>query len=200
MNETRPNVVWNAYKVSRSDRERLNGTRSCALWLTGLSGSGKSTLAAALEVELYRRQVRSYVLDGDNVRHGLNRDLGFEPGERTENIRRIGEVSKLLVDAGVIAVVAAISPYHKDRQMVRSLFLKGDFIEVYVKCSINECERRDPKGLYKKARNGEILNFTGVTAPYEIPQSPEITLETENQSVDDCVQQVLNFLQENNFV
>ena len=164
------------------------------LWFTGLSGSGKSTLATEVEKELYQRGVRTYVLDGDNIRHGLNRDLGFGKDDRKENIRRIGEVAKLFVDAGIVTLTAFISPYKEDRDMVRALFGQGEFIEIYVKCSIEECERRDPKGLYKKARRGEIRDFTGISAPYEEPVNPELVVETERETVEESVGRVLAFL------
>jgi adenylylsulfate kinase len=161
-----------------------------------LSGAGKSTLAIALEKELYDFGIRSYVLDGDNIRHGLNKNLGFSPEDRKENIRRIGEVAKLFVDAGLFALSAFISPYREDRQMVRERFVPGEFIEVYVKCPLEVCERRDPKGLYKKARKGEIQNFTGISAPYEEPLNPEIIVETDKQTLEQSVQQIIGYLKE----
>jgi len=194
MNNKSANIVWQPTKVSKEDRRRLNGHGSCVLWFTGLSGSGKSTLATEVEKELYQRGVRTYVLDGDNIRHGLNRDLGFGKDDRKENIRRIGEVAKLFVDAGIVTLSAFISPYKEDRDMVRALFGQGEFIEIYVKCSIEECERRDPKGLYKKARRGEIRDFTGISAPYEEPVNPELVVETERETVEESVGRVLAFL------
>lgn len=194
------NIVWHHAKVAKQDRQRLNGHKSCVLWFTGLSGAGKSSIAHELERELFNRAIRSYVLDGDNVRHGLNKNLGFSPEDRTENIRRIGEVSKLLVDAGLFALVALISPYEKDREMVRSLFPDGEFVEVYVKCSLDECGRRDPKGLYKKALAGEIPNFTGVSAPYEAPPMPEIELDTEQLELTASVERIIGYLQERGFL
>ena len=194
MNNKSANIVWQPTKVSKEDRRRLNGHGSCVLWFTGLSGSGKSTLATEVEKELYQRGVRTYVLDGDNIRHGLNRDLGFGKDDRKENIRRIGEVAKLFVDAGIVTLTAFISPYREDRDMVRALFGQGEFIEIYVKCSIEECERRDPKGLYKKARRGEIRDFTGISAPYEEPVNPELVVETERETVEESVGRVLAFL------
>ena len=170
------------------------------LWLTGLSGSGKSTIANALSQSLFRRGVQEYVLDGDNIRHGLNKDLGFSAADRTENIRRIGEVAKLFVDSGTIVITAFISPFRADRERVRTLFEEGEFIEVYVKCPLEECERRDPKGLYKKARAGEIKNFTGIDSPYEPPEQPEIVLDTGRHSVGECVEQIIRFLQERNIL
>ncbi|MDQ0901563.1 MULTISPECIES: adenylyl-sulfate kinase [unclassified Paenibacillus] len=189
-----PNVVYQPTHFKMGDRHSLNGHKSCVLWFTGLSGSGKSTLAVEVEKELFRLRLHSYILDGDNIRMGLNRDLGFGPSDRTENIRRIGEVSKLFVDAGVIVLSAFISPYQADRDLVRALFQPGEFIEIYVDCPIVECERRDPKGLYRKARQGEITNFTGVSAPYEIPSQPEITLRTDHQTVSECVEAVITYL------
>ena len=190
------NIVWQPSKVSKEDRRRLNGHGSCVLWFTGLSGAGKSTLATEVEKELHQRGVRTYVLDGDNIRHGLNRDLGFGKDDRKENIRRIGEVAKLFVDAGIVTLTAFISPYIEDREMVRALFEMGEFIEIYVKCSLEECERRDPKGLYKKARRGEIKDFTGISAPYEEPVHPELVVETEQETVETSVRKILNYLSE----
>ncbi|WP_028563127.1 adenylyl-sulfate kinase [Paenibacillus pinihumi] len=187
-------ITWQSSTLNRQERSRRNGHNSCTLWFTGLSGSGKSTLAFALEQELYALGKAVYVLDGDNIRHGLNRDLGFTPEDRKENIRRIGEVSKLLVDAGLIVLSAFISPHEEDREMVRQLFAPEDFIEIYVKCSLEECERRDPKGLYKKARSGEIPNFTGISAGYDIPRSPSIVMDTEELSVEDSVQLLIDYL------
>ncbi len=187
------NITWHHADVSRDMREKTNGHKACVLWFTGLSGSGKSTLAHAVENALYDRGCRTYVLDGDNIRHGLNKNLGFSPEDRAENIRRIGEVSKLFNDAGVIALTAFISPYRADRDAARAI--SGDsFIEVYAKCSLEECEKRDPKGLYKKARKGEIPEFTGISAPYEEPLNAEIVVETDKKSLDDCVIQVLEAL------
>ncbi|MCF6093259.1 adenylyl-sulfate kinase [Microaerobacter geothermalis] len=188
------NLVWHDSSVKKEDRHRLNGHRSGVIWFTGLSGSGKSTLANAVDRELYKHNIRSYVLDGDNIRHGLNRNLGFSPEDRQENIRRIGEVSKLFVDAGLFVLTAFISPYRNDREMVRRLLNNDEFIEVYVKCSIDECERRDPKGLYEKARKGEIKEFTGISAPYEEPINPEIIIETDKQSLEESVAQVMEYL------
>ena len=194
MNNKPVNIVWQPTKVSKEDRRRLNGHGSCVLWFTGLSGSGKSTLATEVEKELFQRGVRTYVLDGDNIRHGLNRDLGFGKDDRKENIRRIGEVAKLFVDAGIVTLTAFISPYREDRDMVRALFEPGEFIEIYVKCSLEECERRDPKGLYQKARRGEIRDFTGISAPYEEPVRPELVVETDRETVENSVQKILSHL------
>src|SRR2546425_934889 len=178
------NIIWHQGAVTRADRERLSGHRSATVWFTGLSGSGKSTIAVALEKALWERGVHAFVLDGDNVRHGLNQNLGFSPADRSENIRRIGEVAKLFTDAGVIVMTSFISPYRGDRDAVRAIMGKGDFVEVHVQASVETCEGRDVKGLYKKARAGEIPEFTGISAPYEAPLSPELVLDTQAQSVE----------------
>jgi adenylylsulfate kinase len=170
------------------------------MWFTGLSGSGKSTIAVALEKALWDRGVRSYILDGDNVRHGLNADLGFSPDDRTENIRRIGEVAKLFTDAGVVNLTAFISPYRSDRDRVRGIMQPGDFVEVYVDCPIEECERRDVKGLYKKARAGQIPEFTGISAPYEAPEKPELVLRTGELSEEQSVAVCLRYLEANGYI
>ena len=188
------NIVWHPGAVTRSDREQLNGHKGCTVWLTGLSGSGKSTIAVDLEKNLWARGVRAYILDGDNIRHGLNKNLGFSPADRTENIRRIGEVAKLFSDAGMVAVTAFISPYRADRDQVRALMAPGDFVEVYVDCPLEECEKRDVKGLYQKARAGQIPEFTGISAPYEEPLAAELTLRTADQTVEQSVQQILTCL------
>jgi adenylylsulfate kinase len=185
------NIVWHPGAVTRTDREQLNGHKGATVWLTGLSGSGKSTIAVDLEKNLWARGVRAYILDGDNIRHGLNKNLGFSPADRTENIRRIGEVAKLFTDAGMVAVTAFISPYRADRDQVRALMAPGDFVEVYVDCPLEECEKRDVKGLYQKARAGQIPEFTGISAPYEEPLQPELTIKTANLTVEQSVQQVL---------
>jgi adenylylsulfate kinase len=189
------NIVWHQGAVTRTDREGVNGNKSCIVWLTGLSGSGKSTIAVALEKALWSRGVRSYILDGDNIRHGLNKNLGFSPADRTENIRRIGEVAKLFVDAGMVAITAFISPYRADRDQVRALVAEGDFVEVFVDCPLDVCEGRDVKGLYAKARAGQIPEFTGISAPYEAPLKPELTLRTAAQSVEQSVAQVVGYLE-----
>ena len=194
------NITWHAGMVTKADRENISGNKGCTIWMTGLSGSGKSTLAVALEKKLWDRGIRSYVLDGDNIRHGLNKDLGFSPKDRTENIRRIGEVAKLFTDAGVINVTAFISPYRADRDSVRALMAEGDFIEVLVDCPVEVCERRDVKGLYKKARAGEIPEFTGISAPYEAPLSPELTVHTDRHSEEECLVQLLEFLETKGYV
>ena len=189
------NIVWHQGAVTREDREQLNGHRGCTVWLTGLSGSGKSTIAVELEKRLLERGVRTYILDGDNIRHGLNKNLGFSPEDRTENIRRIGEVAKLFTDAGLVALTAFISPYRADRDQVRAIMQPGDFIEVFVDCPVEVCEQRDVKGLYKKARAGEIKEFTGISAPYEAPSKPELVLETSGQSVEKSALQILAYLE-----
>ena len=194
------NVVWHKYKINKEDRHSLYKHKSCVLWITGLSGSGKSTLAVEVEKELYKRKIHSYVLDGDNIRHGLNKDLGFSAKDRQENIRRIGEVSKLLVDAGLFAISAFISPFREDRLKVRELFMPGEFIEIYVKCGIEECENRDPKGLYKKARQGIIKDFTGISSPYEASINPELVVDTEKLKIEECVQQVVSYLEDNGYI
>jgi adenylylsulfate kinase len=193
------NIFWEHGEVGRGDRESANGQRGATIWFTGLSGSGKSTLAKQLESVLFGRGFRSYVLDGDNVRHGLNRDLGFSPEDRTENIRRIGEVAKLFTDAGSIAITAFISPYREDRDMVRSIMRKGDFIEVFVDCALEICESRDPKGLYKKARAGAIPEFTGISAPYEAPLAPELVIRTDELTPDECIERLLMYLETNGY-
>ncbi|MCI2900455.1 adenylyl-sulfate kinase [Staphylococcus hominis] len=194
------NITWHDSEVTKEDRQRQNDHKSAVIWFTGLSGSGKSTISVALEKALFEEGKHSYRLDGDNVRHGLNKNLGFSPEDRKENIRRIGEVSKLLVDAGTIAITAFISPYREDRDEVRDILEDGEFIEVYTECSVEECEKRDPKGLYEKARSGEIKEFTGISAPYEAPKHPEITINTEIQSIDESVEHILNYLKEHKYI
>ena len=194
------NIVWHEGAVTRADREKVNGHRACTVWLTGLSGSGKSTIAVALEKALWERGVRSYILDGDNIRHGLNKNLGFSPADRTENIRRIGEVAKLFTEAGLVAITAFISPYRADRDQVRAIMQPGDFIEVFVDCPVETCEERDVKGLYKKARAGEIPEFTGVSAPYEPPLQPELVIRTRDQSVEASVGQILACLEQRGLI
>ncbi|MFS0863263.1 adenylyl-sulfate kinase [Fredinandcohnia sp. 179-A 10B2 NHS] len=189
-------IIWHNSTISKIDRQQRNNHKSCVIWFTGLSGSGKSSLANALDKELFQRNVQSYVLDGDNIRHGLNAGLGFSKEDRKENIRRIGEVSKLFVDSGQIVTTAFISPYREDREQVRSLFPKGEFIEVYVKCPINVCENRDPKGLYKRARSGEIAEFTGISSPYEEPSNPELVIETDRLLITESVYKIVNYLKQ----
>ena len=189
------NITWHHGIVTRQDRERLNGHTSVVLWFTGLSGSGKSTIAHAVENELHVLGCRTYVLDGDNVRHGLNRNLGFSPEDRTENIRRIGEVANLFAQAGVIALTAFISPYRADRDSARKI-AGSDFIEVYVKCDLEVCEARDTKGLYKKARAGEVKEFTGISAPYEEPLNPELVVDTAVEDLETCTAKVIALLRQ----
>ncbi len=181
------NITWSAGRVGSADRQRLLGQSGCVLWLTGLSGAGKSTLATALEERLVRSGRLAYVLDGDNLRHGLNKDLGFLPEHRHENIRRVGEVAALMADAGVITITAFISPYRADRASARAAAAKGRFIEVHLATPVEACERRDPKGLYAKARAGTLKEFTGVSAPYEAPEHPELTLDTSVLDVPGCL-------------
>ncbi|HSV14238.1 MAG TPA: adenylyl-sulfate kinase [Tepidisphaeraceae bacterium] len=194
------NITWHGGAVTREDRQRLLGQRGVTVWMTGLSGSGKSTIAVLLEQELIARGRLAYRLDGDNVRHGLNKNLGFNAEDRTENIRRIGEVAKLFTDAGVITIVSFISPYARDRNAVRAMMNAGDFVEVYVKASVAAAEQRDPKGLYKKARAGEIKGFTGIDDPYEEPANAEVVLETEKQSAVESAAQVLNYLESKRYL
>ncbi|WP_457624513.1 adenylyl-sulfate kinase [Persephonella sp.] len=186
--------------INKEDRQRLKGHRSAILWFTGLSGSGKSTLAHAVEERLFERGIHTYVLDGDNIRTGLNKDLGFSKEDREENIRRIGEVAKLFVDAGIIVLSAFISPYRKDREFVRNLVEDGEFIEIYVKCPLEVCEARDVKGLYKKAREGLIKNFTGIDDPYEEPLNPEIIVETDKEPLEESVGKIINYLVEKGYI
>jgi len=197
---TSQHISWHEPTVFRKDREKLNSHRSVILWFTGLSGSGKSTLAHAVENHLHQNGFRTYVLDGDNIRRGLCRDLGFSEADRTENIRRIGEVSKLLLDAGVITLTAFISPFRKDRQIVRDLVDEGDFIEIFCKADLAVCEARDPKGLYKKARAGEIPEFTGISSPYEEPENPELVLDTGTLGISECVDRIIRLLEERKIV
>lgn len=185
------NTVWHHATVTRARREAVNGHRGAIVWYTGLSGSGKSTLAHAVEEALHQRGCRTFVLDGDNVRHGLCGDLGFSQQDRVENIRRIGEVAKLFMEAGVIVLTAFISPFRTDRERVRGMVEHGDFIEVFCDSPIEICESRDVKGLYKKARAGKIAEFTGISSPYQSPENPELTVNTGTAELDDCVQQVL---------
>lgn len=182
--------------IRKSDRENLLKQKACVLWFTGLSGSGKSTIANKVEEKLYQLGKLTYLLDGDNIRKGLNSDLGFSEADRVENMRRIGEVARLFADSGVITLTAFISPFLKEREKVRSLFPNDEFVEIYVKCSLKECELRDPKGLYKKARKGEIGEFTGISSPYEEPIQPEILLDTEKMSIDECANVVIQYLKE----
>lgn len=191
---TAENILWQEYEVTKSDRHALNGHRSCVIWMTGLSGSGKSTLANAVSKRLHDMGKRSFVLDGDNIRHGLNKWLGFSEEDRKENIRRISEVAKLFVEAGIITIAAFISPFREDRDRARELFEPDEFIETYVKCPLEVCEERDPKGLYAKVRSGQITSFTGISSPYEEPLSPEITIESAEWTVKESVDAVIDCL------
>lgn len=195
------NIHWHEGDIKKADRERLNNHRGVCLWFTGLSGSGKSTVALEVEKMLYERGVRTYVLDGDNIRHGLNKDLGFSPEDRVENIRRIGEVSHLFVDAGIVVLTAFISPYRADRDIVRKLMADGEFVEIFVDCDLEVCEQRDPKGLYKKARAGEIKEFTGISAPYEEPENPELVINTSAETdAKKNAEKVVRYLEEHNYL
>lgn len=188
------NAVWHKCTVAPEDRATLLEQTPRCIWLTGLSGSGKSTVANALDTTLHANGVKAFLLDGDNVRHGLNKDLGMTEADRAENIRRVGEVAKLMVDAGLVVICAFISPYKRDRQMVRSIFGHGQFMEVYLETPLAVCEERDPKGLYKKARTGIIKQFTGISDPYEIPENPEIVIDTSKLSISQSVREILNSL------
>ena len=190
------NIKWHNGKITKQDRWRISGHKSALVWITGLSASGKSTIAVELENRLFKYNVKTFVLDGDNVRYGLSKDLGFSHEDRKENLRRVGEVAKLLVDAGTLTIAAFISPYSDERQTIRNLFDndRDEFIEVYLKCDISVCESRDPKGLYKKARRGEIPNFTGISDPYEQPGNPEILIETDTMSIKESVDFIVEYL------
>jgi adenylylsulfate kinase len=194
------NITWHGGQIGREQREKLLNQRGATLWLTGLSGSGKSTLAVTAEAALLERGHLAYVLDGDNVRHGLNKNLSFSPEDRTENIRRIGEVAKLFTDTGVIVFTSFISPYRADRDAARALFEAGDFIEVHLDASVETCEGRDPKGLYKKARAGEIPEFTGISAPYEPPLNPELVLDTLTVGVEENGARIIQHLEERGYL
>jgi adenylylsulfate kinase len=189
------NITWQDAKVTHVEHQKLKGHRGAVIWFTGLSGSGKSTLATTVELMLFKRGCHTYVLDGDNIRHGLNKDLGFTPEDREENIRRIGEVAHLFADAGIIAMTAFISPYARDRNLARDLNPKGEFVEVYCNCPLEVCEKRDPKGLYKKARAGEIKDFTGVDAPYESPPHAEVVPHTDAETVEESAGKVIAYLE-----
>ena len=194
------NITWHDAGITKVERREQNNHHSFVLWFTGLSGSGKSTVANAVAKALFDKSIRNYVLDGDNVRFGLNKNLGFSAEDRTENIRRIGEVSKLFVDSGQVVLTAFISPFQEDRAQVREILEGNEFVEVYVECPLEECEKRDPKGLYKKARSGEIRDFTGIDSPYESPANPELTINTSTQSVEECVQTVIEYLANRKFI
>ena len=188
------NIVWHNYQVDKSSRVKLKAHKPCIIWFTGLSGSGKSTIANALEQSLHAKGVHTYLLDGDNVRHGLNRDLGFTEADRVENIRRVAEVAKLMVDAGLIVLVSFISPFRAERRMARELFEPSEFLEIFIDTPLEECERRDAKGLYVKARRGEIKNFTGIDSPYELPDSPEKIIRNINISPEEAVDELFEYL------
>lgn len=194
------NIVWHPATITKEDREKLLKQKGCVIWFTGLSGSGKSTLAHAVEEMLYKMEHLTFVLDGDNIRHGLNKNLGFSPEDREENIRRIGEVAKLFAQAGIITMTAFISPYRKDRDKARALLNDGEFIEVFVKVPLEVAEQRDPKGLYKKARAGEIKEFTGIDAPYEEPLNPELVIDTSKLSLEESAQMVIDYLKEKKII
>jgi adenylylsulfate kinase len=200
MNPKNTNVVWHRATVTRSRREHLNQHKSVILWFTGLSGAGKSTVAHAVEEALYQTGHRTFVMDGDNVRHGLCSDLGFVDADRKENIRRVAEVAKLMLEVGVITLTAFISPFSVERNLARSLVSTGDFIEIHCLCDLEICEQRDVKGLYKKARRGEIENFTGISSPYEVPEKPELRLDTGTNSLQGCVDQVLVLLKQRGII
>ncbi|WP_179351480.1 adenylyl-sulfate kinase [Winogradskyella vidalii] len=188
------NTVRHNYKITKLDREKKHGHKAFLLWFTGLSGSGKSTLANLVEVELHKKGISTFSLDGDNIRQGINKDLSFAPEDRTENIRRIAEIGHLMVDAGVVTMAAFVSPYIKDRENIKTIVGDDNFIEIYINTSLEECERRDVKGLYKKARAGEIKNMTGISAPYEAPLNPDLEIITDNQTIETSVQTILDFI------
>ena len=188
------NVIKHDYKTTKIQREELHGHKAYLLWFTGLSGSGKSTLANLVEIALHKQGLSTYILDGDNIRKGINKDLSFAPEDRTENIRRISEISNLMLDAGVITLAAFVSPYIKDRQEVQQIVGTDNFIEIFVNTSLEECERRDVKGLYKKARSGEIKNMTGISAPYEAPINPDLEVITDGQSIEESIEIIINFI------
>jgi len=194
------NIKWHHGKITKEDRAKLLNQKGATLWLTGLSGSGKSTIAVELEHALIENKHQAYILDGDNIRHGLNKNLGFSPEDRTENIRRIGEVAKLFTEANIITIAAFVSPYREDRDNVRKLLGHGEFVEIYVKCSLEVCETRDTKGLYKKARAGEVKDFTGISAPYEEPLNPELTIDSSMLSVEESTRSILNYLEVKGYV
>lgn len=194
------NIVWHQHRIGKEQRAKLKQQKPCVLWFTGLSGSGKSTIANLLEQKLFEIKKQSYLLDGDNIRHGLCGDLGFSDRDRVENIRRISELCKLFVDSGEIVLAAFISPFRTDRAFARSLLGNNEFIEVFVDAPLSVCEERDPKGLYKKARRGEIHKFTGIDSDYQVPSGPEITVDTAKNNPEECVEQILNYLTDNGFL
>ncbi len=187
-------IVWSEHSVNKVNRQLKNGHKSLIIWLTGLSGSGKTTIANALQRKLFDHGLNIYLLDGDNLRHGINNNLSFTSEGRKENIRRTAEIGKLFVDAGMVVLVSLISPFREDREKARAIFERDEFIEVYVKCTLEECEKRDPKGLYKKVKKGEIQQFTGIDSPYEEPKNPEMILDTNQLSVDECVDALFTYL------
>jgi adenylylsulfate kinase len=194
------NVTWHEHHVSKAERAKLNRHKGALLWFTGLSGSGKSTIANTVDHMLHSQGKHTFVLDGDNIRMGLNKNLGFSPEDRTENIRRIGEVGKLFVDAATITMTAFISPYREDRDKVRALLQPGEFVEILVQASVETCEKRDPKGLYKKARAGEIKEFTGISAPYEAPNKPELVLDSDTKGIDELAREVVAYLEKGGYL
>jgi adenylyl-sulfate kinase len=194
------NIVWHDSHLRKEERSKLKDQKPCIIWFTGLSGSGKSTIANALEAKLYTLNHHTYLLDGDNVRHGLNRDLGFDDDSRVENIRRIGEVAKLFVDSGMILLTAFISPFIADRQLVRELVEESEFIEVFIDTPIEVCQARDPKGLYQKALAGEIKNFTGIDSPYEAPKAPEVHIKTNQMSIEEAVMKIVEYLKTKGYI
>lgn len=188
------NIIPHSYQISIQDRRQANNHNSFLMWFTGLSGSGKSTIANVVEQELHKKGIKTYILDGDNIRKGINNDLSFSPEDRTENIRRIAETANLMVDAGLVVLAAFVSPYKKDRENIKSIVKDVNFVEIYVNTSLEECEKRDVKGLYKKARAGEIQNMTGISAPYEAPEHPDVEIKTEHVSVEQAVQQIIEYI------
>ena len=194
MKDKNNNIVWFDGFVKREDRNRVYGHKSGVVWFTGLPSSGKSTIAHTLEKVLFEKGIKVYVFDGDNIRHGLNSDLGFSPEDRKENLRRIAEVAKLFVDAGLIVLCAFVSPHKKDREFIKQIIGREDFIEVYMKCPVEVCEKRDPKGMYKKAREGLIKEYTGISAPYEEPENPDLIIESHKISIEKAVQEIYNYL------
>tara|TARA_B100000945_G_scaffold101657_1_gene80143 strand:+ start:234 stop:860 length:627 start_codon:yes stop_codon:yes gene_type:complete len=194
------NIKWHNLSIDRNKLEKMRGHKGMVLWFTGLSGSGKSTLANALNEELHLKGISTYVLDGDNIRHGLCKDLGFSDKDRNENIRRIGEVANLFMNAGIVTLTAFVSPFKADRDQVRSIIGNDDFIEIYCAANLDICERRDTKGLYKKARSGEINDFTGISSPYEIPLHPQITIDTGSLDLINCVKQIIDYLNKRNLI
>jgi len=194
------NITWHDSGITKEDREKKSGHKGAVIWFTGLSGSGKSTIAVELQAVLFEKGCNTFILDGDNIRHGLNKDLGFSPEDREENIRRIGEVAKLFSEAGFLVMTSFISPYRKDRDQARSILPEGDFIEIFVTADLSVCEERDPKGLYKKARKGEIAEFTGISAPYEEPLKPELVIHTDSETKEKSAKRVLDYLKEHGYI